>query len=723
MEKLSHRFFVIASLILTIGSFVYAQIPFYRQEVANNFDRVAGLCAADLDNDGRNDIIGAAINSNEVAWWCNSGGNPIAWTKQTVDNNFGGAITVVVADIDGDSNKDIVAAAANVGVVAWFHNNGGNPIVWTKQIIAQNFTDAHGIKVCDLDNDGDLDVIATAAGLNKISWFENSSTSGDGSEWIEHVIAIGFNYTQSVDAADFDNDGRLDIVAAAGQGNEVAWWRNEGGQPPTWTKNTIEANFTFAHCVVAKDVDNDGKVDVIGAAYTLGQIALWKNRGGNPIVWTKQVIDQNFSGALTVCVSDIDMDGKLDVVGAASAAGEIAWWRNNGGSTISWSKFRIDTLRSAWPVATSDLDGDGDLDVLAGSESSDKIVLWKSGFVKSGFLASAVSGEVPLTIDFTDASIPSRGDRTLSWDFDNDGNFDSHESNPSFTYNKPGIYSVKLVVTQGVVSDTLIRNHYIEARRRTIRINKLYQKGWNLLSMPVESFSSVSFPSLFDYAGKYCRKDTLISGRGYWAQPVSDVEYSGYHISSDTLDVFQKWNIIGSISEPVPVANIYSMPPDIIVSNFFWYDKDSGYTVADTIQPGKGYWVKVNQDGKLVLSSVHDGSSATFKRMAKDSELPPPPPSSLVNGKSVPNEFKLAQNYPNPFNPTTAIHYQLPIDNWVTLKVYNTLGQEAMTLVDGMESAGYKSVTFDASKLPSGIYIYRFVSGTFMETKKMLLLR
>jgi hypothetical protein len=89
----------------------------------------------------------------------------------------------------------------------------------------------------------------------------------------------------------------------------------------------------------------------------------------------------------------------------------------------------------------------------------------------------------------------------------------------------------------------------------------------------------------------------------------------------------------------------------------------------------------------------------------------------------IPAHFSLDQNYPNPFNPTTTIKYQLPTQDYVTLKIFDVLGREVAILVNEVEEPGYKSVNFDAGKLPSGVYFYRIQAGTFVQTNKMLLMK
>jgi hypothetical protein len=83
----------------------------------------------------------------------------------------------------------------------------------------------------------------------------------------------------------------------------------------------------------------------------------------------------------------------------------------------------------------------------------------------------------------------------------------------------------------------------------------------------------------------------------------------------------------------------------------------------------------------------------------------------------------LLQNYPNPFNPVTIIRYELPKESNVSLRVFNMLGQEVAVLVDEVQAAGHRSVEFNASGLPSGMYLYRLTAGDFVATKKLVLLK
>ena len=354
-----------------------ATINFTEHMVATNFDRVSGLFIADIDNDDDQDIIGAAINSNEVALWRNDGGNPIQWNKEVIDDNYGGAIYLCAEDINGDSHIDVIATAAIAHQVCWWSNNGGVPIQWTKHLIVSNYTEAHGIIAIDLDKDQKMDIVSTAAALNKITWWKNET--GSGTSWIEQTIDNNFNYTQSVCAGDFNLDGYTDIVAAALNANQIAWYKNDGGNPIQWTKNTIANNFSMAHSVEVCEINGDSLPDVLGAAYGAHEISYWQNMGGNPITWEKHSIDNFYSGPLEVCAADIDCDGDVDVAGTAGIGDEVAWWSNEGGNPVQWVKHNIrSNFYDAWPISLADIDNDGDVDIVAGSSSLDEIRWWEN---------------------------------------------------------------------------------------------------------------------------------------------------------------------------------------------------------------------------------------------------------------------------------------------------------------------------------------------------------
>jgi len=94
-----------------------------------------------------------------------------------------------------------------------------------------------------------------------------------------------------------------------------------------------------------------------------------------------------------------------------------------------------------------------------------------------------------------------------------------------------------------------------------------------------------------------------------------------------------------------------------------------------------------------------------------------------VGEETTPVAFEVSQNYPNPFNPSTSIKFSLPERTHVTLKVYNLLGKEIATLVNGDFSAGRHDVQWNASDVASGVYMYRIQAGNFVETRRLTLIK
>jgi hypothetical protein len=258
-------------------------------------------------------------------------------------------------------------------------------------------------------------------------------------------------------------------------------------------------------------------------------------------------------------------------------------------------------------------------------------------------------------------------------------------------------------------------------------------KRWNMVSIPIIPFDArklILFPTAssgaWTYAasgGGYKTEDTLHIGAGYWLKFPTAISttITGSLVPSETINVHKGWNMIGSNTTALSIASIGSNPTGIVTSQFFGYQ--GGYVRSDSIHPGKAYWVKVSQDGQLLLFPTHMALPVSMIKLIPTDELPPPPPEESDAVIALPQIYALAQNYPNPFNPLTVIRYQLPIQSKVVLTVYNVLGQKVRTLVDEIQEAGFKSIEWNASEVASGVYFYRLQAGTFVNTKKLILLR
>lgn len=263
-----------------------------------------------------------------------------------------------------------------------------------------------------------------------------------------------------------------------------------------------------------------------------------------------------------------------------------------------------------------------------------------------------------------------------------------------------------------------------------------WKSRWNMVSLPVQPDGSLRdslFPSAVAGAlfydpdsGKYLTLGTLENGKGYWLKFPSDgsAQIAGQAVLFDTIEVQQGWNMVGSISEAVPVELITSMTPGMSTSGFYTYS--SGYAISDTIRPGRGYWVKTDRRGELILSTTSGGACRI--KIVPGGGLPPAPPGSPGAPMSGPEKFALGQNYPNPFNPATAIRFDIPTASPTRLEVYNVLGTLVRALLSGTMEPGSYSVVWDGRDdggrtVASGLYLYRLSSGGVSRTGKAVLLK
>src|SRR3990172_1625793 len=201
--------------------------------------------------------------------------------------------------------------------------------------------------------------------------------------------------------------------------------------------------------------------------------------------------------------------------------------------------------------------------------------------------------------------------------------------------------------------------------------------------------------------------------KGYWGEPGYDIGRSKdimahlnflmdmAYFNSDYIGRFNQWaDSIGSLKTMIGVLNDYnSLYSACIVSA---WQPPSG--------PKAGIMVYAANNLKSYADSI-------FRSLAI-------PATNVDNSeKGIPQEFALMQNYPNPFNPSTTIEYQITEYGLVSIKIFDVLGKEVRTLVNEEKSPGIYKVSFDASNLASGIYLYQLQTSGYISSKKMLLVR
>ena len=229
-------------------------------------------------------------------------------------------------------------------------------------------------------------------------------------------------------------------------------------------------------------------------------------------------------------------------------------------------------------------------------------------------------------------------------------------------------------------------------------------------------------PSFFRYDGtttlKWKEADSVI---------VTDTsQITGINFMVDSIPDTGFGRIAGRIKDEdnkgVDGAIVYATDENLNIAGFTTTDENGSYTI-NNLPPGT----------YSVLSDKFNYNSSTANNISVDYSTTLSQDVSLtltalnpttVNESNVrATNYKLSQNYPNPFNPSTIINYQIPAAGWVTLKVYNVIGQEVTTLVNIFQPAGSYNVRFDASKYESGIYFYTLYAGNTVLTKKMVLIK
>jgi hypothetical protein len=212
--------------------------------------------------------------------------------------------------------------------------------------------------------------------------------------------------------------------------------------------------------------------------------------------------------------------------------------------------------------------------------------------------------------------------------------------------------------------------------------------------------------------------------------------FGGYNGSvSSRIDVYDIQNSLWSFVGNLP--NGISAHATTVSGKYIWlvgsYDNLQSLGVFNTVtsvfSPLTNNMIGRRHAGSIAVNNdlfIFGGNQDSLSASALNSLEFADISNIIVSNRDITNElqgaFQLFQNYPNPFNPSTKLNYQLPKPSFVTLKIYDVLGNEVTALVNEKKPAGRYEINFNASNLSSGIYFYELQAGSFLETKKMILL-
>jgi hypothetical protein len=329
-----------------------------------------------------------------------------------VSSTFTGPRGATGCDIDGDGDQDILAVSYYNGDVAWWENeNGlGTRLVY-HPIDLSYFTWSRFVSAADLDGDDDYDVICSSSNSSHVSCWMN--LDGQGTDWdrIDVWSTLTKVYVSCTD--DVDGDGDIDIIAGtAYSGGKAIWLENIDGTGERWTAWPIFFDAGSPYEFATDDIDGDGDTDLAVAFDIADKISWWENLDARGRAWEAHLVDGCFDGAVSVDIEDMNGDGDRDILGASTQAWKMTWWENVDGSGSEWTRNDIPGLFGyAISIRAADLDGDGDQDVVGAGFEADSIAWWENvDACGTDWLAHLIEADLNGPIDATTADMDGDGD-------------------------------------------------------------------------------------------------------------------------------------------------------------------------------------------------------------------------------------------------------------------------------------------------------------------------
>ncbi|MDQ7054865.1 MAG: FG-GAP-like repeat-containing protein [candidate division KSB1 bacterium] len=399
--------------------------------------------AFDYGGDSDIDIVAASNVEDKIFLFVNDGTNqfPTAWE---IASGVDGVYDIFAIDMNGDGHKDIISASANNDRIIWHEDIGGAMPTFFPHLIQDSLDAPRAVYARDLDGDTDVDVVAAFFNGDQIAWFENDGNN----QFTAHIIDAAANGANGVYVADIQNDGDMDILATTKYGREVILYQYHN---QTYGKLVLSAGINSPTSIVAADVDGDGQNDVL-ATFSNEQKVVWFQYppgGGWPFIYNE--ITNSANGANAVLSTDIDGDGIQDIVSSSFNDDKIAWYKQDAtGQFTPRDVFVI--AQNARAVHAVDLDDDGDLDVLSASSGDNKIA-WYENLGNGQFHSYVISSNARQAWDVSVADIDADGDMdVVSVSFaddkvayyENDGNQNFTELDLTFFIKNIGPRSLKI---------------------------------------------------------------------------------------------------------------------------------------------------------------------------------------------------------------------------------------------------------------------------------------
>ncbi len=348
---------VLISSLFTCGT-AFAEIQFQQKFLSNTIGGAQNIICFDLDKDGDLDIIASA---DKLAWWENK--DSLHFDEHIISETCLGSITARPYDTDNDGDYDLVTSHYDRKMISIWVNDGTQD--FTERVVLENYDGAHDAYAGDLDGDGIPEIAAARGDAQNNGEIVILTVTADS---VSQKSIFRGDFCHSLDIADFNGDGKNDIVSSHfNQG--VRLFINDGNGDFTSTL----FNLNLAHYVRAFDFDGDGDKD-FGCAALTGSFKWWENIDSSN--FTKHSPINAY--ALFFHVDDIDLDGDNDLLISDAMSARFKWMENIGTENFSQHTLPA-TLQSISGVCSGDLDNDGDVDLVSSTwRNTKKIDIWEN---------------------------------------------------------------------------------------------------------------------------------------------------------------------------------------------------------------------------------------------------------------------------------------------------------------------------------------------------------